>query len=120
VAPAGVDRLPVDEAVDQVSGRSTALRSQPGLLAQVGLCCLRGDDVHRIHGGACEREAGFSGDSKARGFIGAHVPIGEQRDAVGMNEHLEADPLMHAPRRQVAQEPNIPRGVPSSPRRTFA
>ena len=65
VAAAGVDRLAVDEALDQVSSRSTALRSEPGLFAQVRLGGLGGDGVDPVDRRAGEREAGFSGDPQA-------------------------------------------------------
>jgi hypothetical protein len=45
VAPAGINRLAVDEALDQVSGCSTALRPDPRFFAQVGVGGLRRDAV---------------------------------------------------------------------------
>ena len=53
------------------------------------------------------REAGFSGDPQPRGFLGARVPVGEQRDSVRVQEDLEADPLVDAARRQFAHEPDV-------------
>jgi hypothetical protein len=107
MAPTGVDRLAVDEALDEVAGRSAALRADAGLFAQVGLGGLRGDDVDRLDRRPGEREAGRAGDPQARGLVGARVPIGEKRDAVGVDEDLEADPLMHAARGELAQEPEV-------------
>jgi hypothetical protein len=48
VAPTGIGRLAVDEAFEQVAGRSTALRSEPRLLAEVSLGGLGRDDVDRF------------------------------------------------------------------------
>ena len=48
VAPAGVDRLAVDEALDQVPSRSAALPTEPCFLAQIGLGGLGGDGVDRV------------------------------------------------------------------------
>src|SRR5205807_3329197 len=93
VASSGLDRLPVDEALDQVSGRSTGLGSKPALLAQIRLGGLRRDDVDRLDRRACERKTGLSREPQARGLLGAGIPVGEQRDAVGVDEHVEADSL---------------------------
>jgi len=62
VAPAGVDRLAVDEALDQVSGCPAALRPDPRFFAQVGVGGLRRNAVDCFDRGACEREACCSGD----------------------------------------------------------
>ena len=107
MAPPGVDRLAVDEALDEVSGCSTALRPQPVFFAQVRLCGVGGDGVDRVDRRSCERVAGFSGDPEPGGFVGARVPDREQRDAVGVDELLEADPLMNTPRRHLTQEREV-------------
>ena len=107
MAPGWVDGLPADEPLEQISGRSTALRSQPRLFAEVRLGGLGRDGVDRVDRRAGEREAGCSGQPQARGLFGARVPNREQRDAVGADEGLEADALVHPPGSELAQETKV-------------
>jgi hypothetical protein len=107
VPPARVDRLAVDEALDQISDRSAALRPDSCFFAQVGVGGLGRDAVDSIDRRACECEACCSGDSQARGFLGARVPVGKERHAVGVEEDLEADPLVDTACRQITQERKV-------------
>jgi hypothetical protein len=77
VSPAGNDRLAVDEALEQVSGRAAALRPDARLFAQVRLGGLRGDDVDRFDRRACECEPGLSRELQPHRFLGAGAPVGQ-------------------------------------------
>ena len=105
--PAVARRLAVDEALDQIPRSLAALDAHSRFFAQVRLGSLSGEDVDGIDRKPRKREAGRLSDGQLRCLVHAGVPDREQRDPVGPDEIVEADPLVHAPRGELAQEAEV-------------